>query len=107
MKLILTDKTEIEVTDGSTFSSLNVIAKKFADVDAIAGKITTENLKHVELGEQKLDNLIPVSLTVTGGINGADIHIVIVTRTPTNEEIMQEQIYELQNAMAEIAGGAE
>lgn len=33
MKLILTDKTEIEVTDDSTFSSLNVIAKTFAELD--------------------------------------------------------------------------
>ena len=107
MKLILTDKTEIEVTDDSTFSSLNLIAKTFAELDAIAGKITTENLKHVEIGEQKFDNLIPVSLTVTGGINGSEIHAVIVTRMPTNEEIMQEQIYELQNAMAELVGGAE
>ena len=107
MKLILTDKTEIEVTDDSTFSSLNLIAKKFAEIDAIAGKITTENLKHVEIGEQKFDNLIPVSLTVTGGINGAEIHVVIVTREQTNEEIMQAQIYELQEAMAEMAGGAE
>lgn len=105
MKLVLTDKTEIEVTDDSTFSSLNFTAKKFAEIDAIAGKITTENLKHVTIGEQKLDNLIPVSLTVTGGINGAEIHAVIVTRMPTNEEIMQEQIFELQNAMAEMAGG--
>lgn len=105
MKLILTDKTEIEVTDGSTFSSLNFTVKTFAEIDAIAEKITVENLKHVELGEQKYDNLIPVSLTVTGGINGAEIHVTIVTRTQTNEEIMQEQIYELQNAMAEMAGG--
>lgn len=104
MKLILTDKTEIEVTDDSTFSSLNVIAKKFAEIDAIAEKITVENLKHATIGEQKLDNLIPVSLTVTGGINGTEIHAVIVTRTQTAEEIMQEQIYELQNAMAEMAG---
>lgn len=104
MKLILTDKTEIEVTDGSTFSSLNVIAKTFAELDEIASKITADNLKHVEIGGQKFDNLIPVSLTVTGGINGAEIHAVIVTRTQTNEEIMQEQIYELQNAMAEMAG---
>ena len=107
MKLVLTDKTEIEATDGSTFSSINVIAKKFADIDAIASKITVENLKHVEIGDQKLDNLIPVSMTVTGGINGSEIHAVIVTRMPTNEEIMQEQIYELQNAMAELAGGVE
>lgn len=107
MKLILTDKTEIEVTDYSTYSSLNVIAKTFAELDAIAEKITLENLKHVELGDQKYSNLIPVSLTVTGGINGAEIHAVIVARTQTNEEVMQEQIYELQNAMAEIAGGAE
>ena len=105
MKLVLTDKTEIEVTDDSTFSSLNLIAKSFADIDAITGKITVENLKHVTLGEQKFDNLIPVSLTVTGGINGTEIHAVIVTREQTNEEIMQEQIYELQNAMAEMAGG--
>lgn len=107
MKLILTDKTEIEVTDDSTFSSINVIADNFAYFDTVADKMTVENLKHVELGEQKLDNLIPVSLTVTGGINGAEIHAVIVTRMPKNEEIMQEQIYELQNAMAELAGGAE
>lgn len=107
MKLILTDKTGIEVTEDSSYSSLHVNAKAFADVDAIVSKITTENLKHVELGEQKLDNLIPVSLAVTGGINGAEIHAVIVTRMQTAEEIMQEQINELQNALAEIAGGAE
>lgn len=107
MKLIFTDKTEITVTDDSTYSSLNIIAKTFAELDEIAGKITVDNLKHVELGEQKFDNLIPVSLTVTGGINGAEIHAVIVARTQTAEEVMQEQIYELQNAMAEIAGGAE
>ena len=106
MKLILTDKTEIEVTDDSTFSSLNLIAKKFAEIDAIASKITLENFKHVELGEQKFNNLIPVSMTVTGGINGAKIHVVIVTREQTKEEIMQAQIYELQEAMAEMAGGA-
>lgn len=107
MKLILTDKTEIEVTDYSTYSSLNVIAKKFAEIDAIASKITLENFKHVELGEQNFNNLIPVSMTVTGGINGADIHVVIVTREQTNEEIMQAQIYELQEAMVEMARGAE
>ena len=104
MKLILTDKTEITVTDDSTYSSLNVIAKTFAELDAIASKITVENLKHVELGEQKFSNLIPVSLTVTGGINGTEINAVIVTRMPTDEEIMQEQIFELQNALAEMAG---
>lgn len=104
MKLILTDKTEIEVTDDSTFSSINVIADNFEFFDTVADKITVENLKHVTLGEQKLDNLIPVSLTVTCGINGAEIHAVIVTRMLTNEEIMQEQINELQNALAEMAG---
>ena len=107
MKLILTDKTEITVTDDSTYSSLNIIAKTFAELDEIAGKITVDNLKHVEIGGQKFDNLIPVSFIVTGGINGAEIHAVIVARMQTNEEIMQEQIYELQNALAEIAGGAE
>ena len=107
MKLILTDKTEITVTDDSTYSSLNIIAKTFAELDEIASKITTDNLKHVEIGGQKFDNLIHVQLTVKGGINGADIHVVIVTRTQTAEEIMQEQINELQNALAEIAGGAE
>lgn len=106
MKLILTDKTEITVVDNSTYSSLNIIAKTFAELDEIAGKITTDNLKHVEIGNQKYDNLIPVSFTVTGGINGAEIRAVIVARTQTTEEAMQEQIYELQNAMAEIAGGA-
>ena len=104
MKLVLTDKTEIEVTDDSTFSSLNFTAKNFAGIDAIAEKITTENLKHVTIGEQNYNNLIPVSLTVTGGINNSEIHVVIVTREQTNEEMMQEQIYELQNAMAEMAG---
>ena len=104
MKLILTDKTEIEVTDNSTFSSLNVIADNFEFFDTVADKMTVENLKHVELGEQKYDNLVPVSLTVTGGINGSEIHAVIVTRTKTHEEIMQEQINELQNALAEMAG---
>lgn len=107
MKLILTDKTEITVTDASTYSSLQIIAKTFAELDAIASKITTGNLKHVEIGWQKFDNLIPVSMTITGGINGAEIHAVIVARTQTAEEVMQEQIYELQNAMAELAGGAE
>ena len=105
MKLILTDKTEIEVTDDSTFSSINVIADNFEFLDTVADKITAENLKHIELGEQKFNNLIPVSMTVTGGINGAEIHVVIVTREQTNEEIMQAQIYELQEAMAEMAGG--
>lgn len=104
MKLVLNDKTDIECTDDSTFSSINVIADNFEFFDTVADKITVENLKHVTLGEQKFDNLIPVSLTVTGGINGAEIHAVIVTRTQTAEEIMQEQIYELQNAMAEMAG---
>ena len=107
MKLILTDKTEIEVTDDSTFSSINVIADNFEFFDTVADKITVENLKHVEIGGQKFDSLIPVSLTVTGGINGAEIHAVIVTRTQTNEEAMQEQINELQNAIAELAGGVE
>ena len=107
MKLILTDKTEITVTDDSTYSSLHVIAKTFAELDEIESKITTDNLKHVENGGQKFDNLIPVSMTVTGGINGVEIHAVIVARMQTTEEAMQEQIFELQNALAEIAGGAE
>lgn len=98
MKLILNDKTEIEVTDYSSYSSLHVIAKTFADIDAIASKITSENFKHVELGYQKYSNLIPVSLAVRGGINGAEIHAVIVARTKTTYEIMQEQINELQKA---------
>ena len=105
MKIIFNDKTELTISDGSTFSSISITPKKFSEIDTIAKKFTVENLKHVEIDGQDYNNLIPVSMGVSGGINGADINVTVVTREQTEGEIISTQIAELQDAIAELAGG--
>ena len=104
MKIIFNDKTELTISDGSTFSSISIAPKKFSEIDAIAKKFTVENLKHVEIDGQDYNNLIPVSMSVSGGINGADISVTVVMREQTEGEIISTQIAELQDAIAELAG---
>ena len=105
MKIIFNDKTELTISDSSTFSSINITPKKFSEIDVIAKKITVENLKHVEIDGQGYNNLIPVSMSVSGGINGADISVTVVMREQTEGEVISTQIAELQDAIAELAGG--
>ena len=49
MKLVLKDKTTIEVLDTSSIELFSFVVKDFKEVEKIHNKLTDENLKHCTL----------------------------------------------------------
>lgn len=104
-KLILVDGTEIQFASGSVPLELIGVYTSLAEVDSVRAKLTEENLKGAIFNGEILENIIPACLSIkeiNAGDNVYEAHFVNTTKSAL--EIMQEQITELQEALAEIAG---
>ena len=102
-KLVLADNTEIQFTDSSTPFDMVAVVKSFADVDAMAPKMTAENFKGSDFDGTLLLNVIPVSCKAE--LSGENVIVTFSNRQKTDMEVVNEKIEELQIAMTEIAEG--
>lgn len=93
---------EYEINDGSTFSAISMTADKMDAFDAIYADL--RNCTHVNIGGTEFTNLVPGSVTMNCKLSD-DITMTFVLREKTHDELVQDQINELQNALAELAGG--
>lgn len=102
--LKLADGTEIEFAAGSTITDLIGIYNTFAEVDTVWDKLTEENLKGAEFNGKVYENLSPVQVDFpsVAPAGKVEAHFRLAARSAV--EILNEQILELQEAMAEIAG---
>lgn len=101
MKLIV-NTHEYEINEGSTFSAIGMTAKTMAEFDAIYADL--KDCTHVNLDGTEHTNLVPESVMMNCKLSG-EITMTFVLREKTHDELVQDQINELQNALAELAGG--
>lgn len=101
MKLTV-NKHEYEINDGSTFSAISMTADKMVAFDAIYADL--RDCTHVNLDGTEYTNLVPSSVMMNCSLSD-EITMTFVLREKTHDELVQDQINELQNALAELAGG--
>ncbi len=100
--LTFVDKTSVSITDDSTISHMTCHLATFTHVQPIADAFTAENMKTCAIDDESYSNIIPVSATATATEDG--VQLVLTTRVKSEMEVMADQITELQEAMAEMAG---
>lgn len=103
-KLILANGTEIQFALGSTISDLIGVYPTFAEADAVRGLLTDENLKGATFNGEVLENVVRYDLSVNTYKDGENLEVHFHNILKSDVEIMKEQITELQEALAEIAG---
>ena len=99
--LIFKDKTEVNFTDSSTITNSVTVLESFADVDAIREKFTVENLKGATFDGETLKDIVPVSVSANADVDG-NVTVHFINRAKTHDEIVDEQLLEIQTAMAEM-----
>lgn len=98
------DGTEIEFAVGSKITDLIGIYDTFAEVDSVWAKMTEENLKGATFNGVAYENLAPaqVDFPSVAPLGKIEAHFRLSARSAI--EILNEQIAELQQALADIAG---
>lgn len=103
--LTLTDGTQYQIDEESSYTNILMHVGTFAEVDMISAKFTRENMLRVTIDTEVHEGLIP--LGVSAYRDGEQIRVNISTRAQTFEEITTAQISELQDAILEIISGGE
>lgn len=97
------DGKTYDFTDSSTALDCVAVAKNFAELDAIRGEFTEDNLKGAEFDGTTVQHLVPVS--VKAETDGENVVAHFTSRVKDQVEINAEQISELQEAVAGIVEG--
>ena len=94
-----------EFTDNSTITNLFTVVSSYADIDAMQANFTTENMIGATFDGIPIENIVPVT-TVASNDYGSEDHILLnfQNRYKTDVELLQEQMVEVQEAIAELAG---
>ena len=103
--LVFKNAESEEFTDESTILDLYTVVDDYADIDAMQANFFTENFVGATFDGEPIENIVPVTTTasnVLGGENSITVHFH--NRYKTDIELLQEQMVEVQEAIAEIAG---
>lgn len=98
------DGKTIEFTDGSTALDCVAVVQTFAELDAIRGEFTEDNLRGATFDGVSVGHIVPVSTKAE--TDGDNITAHFASREKSLDEINAEQISELQEAVAGIVEGA-
>lgn len=100
MKLVLKDKTTIEVLDTSSIELFSFVVKDFKEVEKIHNKLTDENLKHCTLnGTEYLDI---VKTATSANVIATGVLVSVSTSAPSMSERLQKQLQEQSQAIADL-----
>lgn len=109
MNIKFADNNTFVATETSTFSYMEFHFENFTAVDELAAEFNNEALHHVVIGEETFTRLIPLDFKAE--LVGETVVAVMTTRQMTTDEIRDEKIEELTDAVAELGdiifGGAE
>ncbi len=95
-----------EFTDNSTITNLFTVVSSYAAIDAMQANFTTENMIGAEFDGEPIENIIPVTTVATNEFgNEGNIVVNFQNRYKTDIELLQEQMIEVQEAIAELAEG--
>lgn len=100
--LIFKNGNTEEFTDNSTITNLFTVVSHYADIDAMQANFTPENLVGATFEGEPILNVIPVTTIATNELNG-NITVNFQNRYKTDVELLQEQMIEVQEAIAELA----
>lgn len=101
--VVFANGTVANFADSSTPEDLIMVFQNFANVDTMRLQFTAENMVGMTIDEETYNTLLPVSTEAIAEV-GENVTAHFINRFKTNEEIMQEEIVELQDAVAEIGG---
>ena len=93
-----------EFTDNSTITNLFCVVSDYAAIDAMQANFTTENMIGAQFDGEPIENIVPVT-TVASNTYGNENAITVnfQNRYKTDVELLQEQMIEVQEAIAELA----
>ena len=100
MKLILKDKTAIDVLDTSSIELFSFVAKDFKEVEKTYSKLTDENLKRCTLNG--VEHLDVTKTATTANVIATGVLVSVSTSTPSMEEHLQKQVQEQAQAIADL-----
>lgn len=103
--LVFKNGAREEFTDDSTITNLFTVVTSYADIDAMQANFTTENMVGAEFDGEPIENIVPVT-TIASNEYGSENAITVnfINRYKTDVELLQEQMVEVQEAIAELAG---
>lgn len=94
-----------EFTDNSTITNLFTVVTSYAEIDAMQANFTSENMIGAEFDGEPIENIVPVTTIATNDYgNEGSITVNFQNRYKTDVELLQEQMVEVQEAIAELAG---
>lgn len=94
-----------EFTDNSTITNLFTVVTSYADIDAMQANFTSENMIGAEFDGEPIENIVPVQTVASNDFgNEGNITVNFQNRYKTEVELLQEQMVEVQEAIAELAG---
>ena len=93
-----------EFTDESTITNLFCVVNSYAAIDAMQANFTTENMVGATFDGEPIENIVPVTTVATNDYgNETNITVNFQNRYKTDVELLQEQMIEVQEAIAELA----
>lgn len=93
-----------EFTDNSTITNLFTVVTSYAQIDAMQANFTTENMIGATFDGEPIENIVPVTTVATNDYgNETNITVNFQNRYKTDVELLQEQMIEVQEAIAELA----
>lgn len=95
-----------EFTDNSTITNLFTVVNSYAAIDAMQANFTTENMIGATFDGEPILNIVPVTTVATNDFgNEGAITVNFQNRYKTDIELLNEQVTELQEVVAEIIAG--
>lgn len=95
-----------EFTDESTITNLFCVVDDYADIDAMQANFTPENMVGATFDGEPIENIVPVTTVATNTYGNENAIVVnFQNRYKTEVELLQEQMIEVQEAIAELAEG--
>ena len=103
--LVFKNGAREEFTDESTITNLFTVVNSYAAIDAMQANFFTENMVGATFDGEPIENIIPVETHASNVLGGEGNTIVVnfINRYKTDVEILQEQMTEVQEAIAELA----
>lgn len=93
-----------EFTDESTITNLFCVVNSYATIDAMQANFTTENMVGATFDGEPIENIVPVTTVATNQFGSEDTIVVnFQNRYKTDVELLQEQMTEAQEAIADLA----
>ena len=102
--LKFTDGTQIQFAAGSTITDLIGVYESFAEIDSVRAKLTEQNLRGVTFNDKVYENLTPYQIDIHNVTPDGKIETHFRLSAKGAIDILNDQIVEIQEALAEIAG---